>query len=283
MAFNINFNNTDYTEAEGYNFFFGGGWHGVEARPSTQNLPGQDGGVVNSVYRGMRQIVLNARFTGYSSEDQYWAMAATLVSEFIADGTSKVLKITRWGTEVTKQINCYVVQEPLINERPGENTFADFQVVLMAEDPNWQGSTLNSTTINLAESTGYDIPHDFPYDIGTATGTDVATLTNNGNTISYPSFTITAKASLTNPTVTNQTTGESFQINTTLLTDQVVTVQRVNSETVVLLNGVTNYFSNLIGDIFSLQVGNNSVRFTASTFDANSNVNITYRDSFVSI
>lgn len=260
---------TEYTliNAEGFN--------GIDNRVSEANLLGRDGGRVFARKDSMRTIVLEGVING-PTPDAFFANKDALMAAFNNKATSDLI-VSLWDTaQTTRRIPAKVIQEPLVRYEGGFTTRARFQVILRGEDSYWLDPVENSVTLYLEEVQGFDLPVTLPFDILGGTGNSQATIDNTGDVAIYPTVTITAQATLINPTLTNLTTGESLQINTTLLTGDVVVIEYGSSGVTVTLNGGTNYYSNLVGDLFQLQVGTNTLRFSASTFDAASSAVVTY-------
>lgn len=255
------------------------GLSGIDNRVSEIDLLSKDGGAVLDRKDSMRTIIIEGIVSGQTPA-LFFANKSALMSAYNNKATSD-LNITLWdGTN--RKISAKVVQEPQPEYIGGFTTRARFQIMLRADIPYWLNTTTQSVTLYLEQVTGFDLPVDLTFDILAGGSEDTAVINNTGDVTIYPKVTITAAATLTNPTITNQTTGNSFQINASLVTGDVVVVEWLSTGVSVLLNGTTNYYENFVGDLFKLNLGNNTLRFSASTYDANSTAvvqyNIAYRD-----
>lgn len=247
---------------------------GVDNRVSEINLLSKDGGAVLSRKDEMRTIILEGVINGVTA-DGFFTKQDALLDAYNnkADGT---FDVTLWDGS-NKVIPAKVVQEPIIEYIGGFTTRARFQIILKAESPYWLDPTATANTLFLEQVEGFDLPVDLPFDILGGGNVDTIVINNTGGVAIFPTITITATATLTNPTITNQTTGKSVQINVSLVTGDVVVISRISTGDSVVLNGTTNYYSNLIGEVFELEEGVNILRFSASTFDANSTAVISYQ------
>lgn len=280
MSVTITYNGLTITsDGTDYTITKASGLSGLDNRVSQIDLLSRDGGRVFDRKDSMRSIILEGIITGIT-EAGFFTKKAALLEAFNNKATSD-LDITLWdGTN--RKIPAKVVQEPQPEYIGGFTTRARFQIILRCDDPYWLDTASGSATLYLEEVIGFDLPVDLPFDIVGGGSIDTAVINNTGAIDIYPTVTINASATLTNPTITNQTTGESFQINTTLNAGDSVVVSWGTSGESVVYNGSTNYYQYLLGNLFKLQSGNNSIRFSATTYDGNSTAvvsyNIAYRD-----
>jgi len=262
------------TSAE-YTLTGGSGFNGLDNRVSEANLLGRDGGRVFSRKDSMRTIVLEGMVNGPTPDD-FFASKSILMAAF-NNKSSSDLVVTLWDSAATtRRIPAKVVQEPLIEYEGGITTRGRFQVILRGENSYWLDPIESSITLSLEQVQGFDLPVTLPFDILGGSGTSQGTIDNIGDVSIFPSITINAGDTLINPTLTNLTTGGAFQINATLIPGDVVVVAYGPSGVSATLNGSTNYYSNLLGDLFKLQTGVNAIRFSASSFDVSSNAIVAY-------
>jgi hypothetical protein len=128
--------------------------------------------------------------------------------------------------------------------------------------------------VQLGTSTGFGRTYNrnytsgggFSYTVSTGVLSNYQTVYNYGNTTTYP--TITIVGGCTNPSITDQTTGQVLSFNTTLTASDVLTIDTDTRQ--VLLNGLSarNLMSNS-SSWFSFPSGGTTVSFiaTASTID----------------
>lgn len=259
------------------------GIDGLDVRISEANLTNFDGGVVYKRLYGMRTIGLEGMIQTETASE-YFAAKATLVNTFSIKATDLTLSITRWDGEV-RTIQAKVVQTPMIVEEPGEVTICRWRVELRCDDPSFYDSTTTTTyTINLSEPGGIPIPTMIPLMLGGGSN-NTATIINNGQVDGYPEIIITGD--VINPTITNVSTGEFIQIATTIPIGSFVRIKRQGSGVSVMLNDATNYYlylnTNFSGDLFQIVVGTNLLRYTSSTYSANSQCQVIFTDSYINL
>jgi len=276
MSVSIAYNGLTMTStSQEFTITGGDGFNGIDNRVSEANLLGRDGGRVFSRKDSMRTLIIEGIVHG-ATPDEFFANKASLMDAYNNKSTSDLV-VSVWDTAVTtRKIPAKVIQEPLIRYEGGFTTRARFQVMLRAEDSYWLDQISSSVTLTLEEVEGFDLPVTLPFDIMGGSGSSQATIDNTGEVEIYPTITINASATLTNATLTNTTTNKSAQINRTLVNGDVVVIAYGSSGVTVTLNGSTNIYSDLLGDLFLLQTGNNTIRFSASTFDAASNAVVSY-------
>lgn len=256
------------------------------------NINSAGGNIFNQLY-GVRNIGINGFVFGDNPND-FLAQQTLLINAFNQTNLSSPLTIVFWDAPATTySINAKVIEPPFITYRPGRIDYAEFRVELVCEDPFFTEAAVNTETLFLDQISGFDINATDKVDINATTNTfdisstgsnSTATINILGDANSEPTYTVTAGSTgLTNPTITNQTTGVSFRIDKTLNPSDTVTVQQQNNILTVLLNGTSNIFSDFAGDYIEFVPGNNVVNFSAQTFDAESNVVISYFNKYLTL
>ena len=116
-------------------------------------------------------------------------------------------------------------------------------------------------------------------------GSVESAVANIGNFSSFPFFTIFG--SIQDPTVSNQTTGESFSLDYTLTTATERIEIDVENRTVLYYSApnaapvnIRQYFS---GDWFELQPGNNTIKLVVSDTADTGYLNVEWRDAYIGI
>ena len=116
------------------------------------------------------------------------------------------------------------------------------------------------------------------YNASTGTSGNVATITNNGNTTTYPIMTLVGPC--TNPVIYNQSTGQSLLFNYTFLgTDTLVIDTDLRS---ITLNG--NPARNLLlngSQWFGIPPGSTTITFTTTAYTTGAALTISYRSAYV--
>lgn len=141
-----------------------------------------------------------------------------------------------------------------------------------------QVASIATTQVTIVTG-GTALPTALPISFGSVTGTPALTVNNAGN--AYASTVFTIKGPGTNFIVQNQTTGQSFNVNIALLSNETVVVDTENR---TVVKGSTNQYGLFSGDFWELAPGNNEIFFNAdSGTDANTLLTIDYRSSYLGI
>lgn len=136
------------------------------------------------------------------------------------------------------------------------------------------GESANAGLINPALITGRTYDKTYSYNYGSATAPGGTLVANNlGDSPSYPVFTITGPVNF--PTIFNQTTGQSFQVNAAIAAGSTVVIDSNNG-------AVTPGNIRLIGRPFTLAPGSNNIRWTDSlaAYDPAANLRLDWRSTF---
>ena len=245
-------------------------------RTSSQVLTGLNGGVIWNRLYNMKTITIGGSLWGSSASDYYGAWR-TLNSLFnIGDQTAKTLSIFL-DTGETRNINCKVIDMPAIGETEGEQYTATFQVILQAENPYFTDTTQTSiVTPFVASGFPLSAPLSMPLGGSLATSTPIII---TGDQSGYPVFTI--NPTVTNPVITNQSTGDTWSLQTTVnaTTGPIQVWQDQQGLHVGSLNQYVQYFT---GNMFKLPQGTNIISFSGANI-TNSTLNISYWNEYVSI
>lgn len=170
----------------------------------------------------------------------------------LPDGSQRMLKNAQYvgGFEVKDQAANYA--------------YVALDLVFEGYDPTWYSATGYNTVIGSASDVGgFTIPFSLPL-IASGQATGTATVTNHGNIPVSPTFTFDGPMS--NGSVTNQTTGESFGITIGLNTGDVLTVDTNQGLLIFTPSGgvPTPYYSAFGGakQWIALQPGQNTLTFS---------------------
>lgn len=144
--------------------------------------------------------------------------------------------------------------------------FESWTVQFRCPHPFWRSATDTDTNIAV-EPGGMSVPLDIPLSVTGLEGS--ATIANDGDTESWPTLTVTPSgASITSPTIENQTTGKSLSLSgltvadgETLEIDMLQQTAKVDGSSVLSKLTATSEF-------WSLATGNNTVRITHTDGDA---------------
>lgn len=241
----------------------------VPTRVSEDDLTGFDGGNIWARKRGMRTITIGGEIVSDDISD-YYDKRDALTDAFSIDAAVEVLTITK-SDGTSRSVNAKVIETPQFDETEGEKGMCVYEIVLKCEDPLFYESIAVTGTLAPSTPGGTPVPTPVPFPVGGAPST--LTIVNDGDVEGYARFDI--QGQIQNPIVTNQSTSESFQITTNILSGETVNVFR-DSTGLNVLNGTTNYMSYLDGDLFPLRVGTNTIAFNGSSYDGSALLTVTF-------
>lgn len=274
MSYSITYNGLQLTAANGYIVAFQDGGAGVNKRVSSNLLTGQDGGVVNAVRKDMRYLELRGTVFGDSVE-QFFGRRRELITAFAGNGGA-TLTISYWDGN-TYEVEAFVNSEPQWTDRTGKRTNIDFRIGLIVPSVFMRtGSSQSFTATPVPASRGFPLPAPLPMPLGLSLGGTTIVIDNQGDTQVFPRFRIDGQ--IDNAVITNLTTGRSFTITTNIPDGRFVEVYREGGDDFVLLDGVTPFYQNISSSIFPIVLGNNSIRLTATSNDANALLTVIYQD-----
>lgn len=252
------------------------GFEFAEVKESIDDVAGPYGSVyVNSKF-GRRRVTIEGDLV---SSDVY-SLRRNLSKALRQTGTIKLFKFTTYDdlnlqfeAEVTKLVNPYT------------HTIHTFMIEAIA--PDWRLYSQDLTTATIAQTAvrgGATIPATIPMSIPVQTSTDTSItniITNNGNETTDPIITIHGPG--TNFTIGNMTADKELLLETTLADDDEVVIN-VKNRTVVL-NGITNVYSDLSGDFWSVLPGENELVFLIQSGRdvALTSMMVEYRDAYTGI
>jgi Siphovirus-type tail component, C-terminal domain len=249
-------------------------------RAVTDLRPSEHGATDDTRYYGPRTIEVVGRILADSTAD-LWPLADALKAA-LRLGSWHVLKFRRAG--LTQDERCLVrvdspVDMPLVL---GSTRMLQYGVSLFAADPRLYSDTLSSGSYDPTDSGtgGLAFPLDFPLDFDVADGSAQLSVVNEGTISTPPSFTITGP--VTNPTIDNDTTGESIYTQELALASGDILTLDVATRT-VLLAGTTSR-PDLIDvsrtDWFYLATGTNLLRLRGSGMSAGeTGLSVTFRSA----
>lgn len=246
-------------------------------RTSSDPRSGADGRITwNQLYDGRRLIL-----EGHINLDDYGDIRDArnaLYSAFtIKNGeTPMTINTTDGETYVIDYKTTNIDQGTAV---AGQITHLDFRIEVTSDDHRFFANSITSTNIDPPVGGGTGFPATFPVVFSSGSGGS-ATITNNGSAMAE--IDVYFYGEITNPRLTNSTTGESFQLVQSISSGSYVRIYNENNNFYVLQGGVTNRYSNFTGDFWRLVPGSNSITFNCSSFDGGY-VLIKFRDSYLSI
>jgi hypothetical protein len=258
------------------------GWYdGAGVRLNQVPVPRAHGAYRANSYFNPRTIVVTGNYLNLNGNVAATQAARDLVKGVFANGTQTVLTVTDKGQTRTSTVE--PGDQPKITM--ANPTAFDFQLTLSAADPRLYGPAQSSTTgpasstggLDWATGGGLDWATGGGLNWGTTTSNGTVTVSNPGNTDTWPVFTLAANGgTLVNPVLTDQTSGNQLAFNLTLSgTDQVVitTLQLIRT---VLYNGTDYRAAMTSTQWFPVLAGqSDTVQFTESSYTGSPTVTMT--------
>jgi hypothetical protein len=253
------------------------GFESPEVQVSTYQRGGRHGIVVNrALWRGRR-----LRLT-FKLRASTIAAYAELRDQFIeawnlpqADDLVTIPFTTIDGKAL--QVDAQLVNALDGGFLPGYVTAGKIRVELLAPDVNFESQNAQTSTVYLPVSSGVPMPHALP--IGFARTGGEATVSNVGNGNVFPTLRIYGP--VTNPHIKHAGLNIDLGLAYTIPSGSYVDIDM--KEETILLNGTGSLLSTMSGNFWYLVPGNNSITFSADTYDAAAYTLITYRNGYTGI
>ena len=153
-------------------------------------------------------------------------------------------------------------------------------LIFSAADPYWYDSNWTVLTFTPAGAINFFQVPFFPIHLSAGGLSSAFTVQNNGQAETWPIWTITGPG--TNPTLTNNTTGDVLQLNITLTGTQTLTIDtRPNNVQVVREDG-SNQWSAIqdTSQLWSLAVGANNVSLSMTGTSTTSQLQLQYKQRY---
>lgn len=161
-----------------------------------------------------------------------------------------------------------------------DGTSSFIEVTLEAEYPFLQNITQTSQDVTIFNGGGWALPVGIPFDMS-ANHSTLISINNLGNYPAYPVFTFIG--ALTNPSITNNTTGKTLSLAQTLADSTASVIIDSYLGTVLLEPSGNNGRQYVSGDFWTVPVGSSTVTLgNANTTDGGKCV-ITFKDTFLNV
>lgn len=227
-----------------------------EIRTSAYNKTGQDGGSVSGQFYGMREIALRGRIFSDDVSAAWEARKALIAA--IASKVVDVRVVTYTGASYRIRCNLTAFKCPITDSRRKFN----WNMQLIAPDPLLYEDIENDllATIARKQSGGYVTPYVLPVEWQPAT--QPTNVINAGN---YPiKPTIEFTGAVTNPRLTNVTTGQYMQVNITTASGDDLKIDMKKRQ--ILLNGGSILaLKETNATFFNLNSGDNLLELTTGS------------------
>lgn len=200
-----------------------------------------------------------------------WAMNPTrgpgTISIIAADGTQR-------------DLDCYLdagfdtAVEDASNRGPG---WALLPLEFTAVDPYWYDHLANVVSFSPAGAVAFLQNPFLPVHLSPSGLSSSFTVVNNGSIECWPVWTIHGPG--TNPSLTNNTTGESIALTITLGSTDVLVIDTRTGIKTVVLNGSTNKYNDMssTSELFSFATGANNIALSMSGTSSASNLALAYQ------
>lgn len=267
-------------DANGGNFIIQGvtGLGTSDIRTSSFLFSGRSGGLVTDQFFGFRTIVINGRIGSNTSTQQSHKEDREAMQAACPIGETIPIYITVFSGE-TYRIDANVTDLKMEYRQRGY--MSDYLLQLTAGDPYFyttDGGDEQSANVDHTVEGGYITPYILP--VIWAEGGQPVVVLNSGVATVYPVITLSNGA--TNPVITNQTTGESFALDMTVLDGEVVVIDM--RQRTVTLNGVSIMGNKTDDSIWwGLVPGNNSILLDSDSGSDPMTGVITWRNGLLSI
>ena len=182
-----------------------------------------------------------------------------------SDGTSRQLDIK--AIEVTGDISV------------DDGTSSLIQVTLLGEYPFLMGSNPKNQDVLISNGGGFAVPFAIPFDMSAGHST-LVTINNVGNYAAYPIFSFFGP--LTNPTITNNTTGKTLSVAQTLADSAHSLIVDTYQRTAVLQTSGNNARQYISGTFWTIPIGISTVTLTAGSGELGK-CTVAFRDTFLNI
>jgi len=253
---------------------------GLEAatvRTSSFNRSGMDGIYISNQFLGERRISLRGSIIAESNSDlitQRQLLVSTLApSKTNSTLDNKVLYLTTLDDQ-EYQLNIQVLQIKC----PIQNvTTASFLIDILSADNSISGETLHTETIQTKSGGGYKVPYIVPYTLEAGSGGAVI-IDQGGDANSYPI--IKLYGPLTNPRISNMTTGEWISLTLTIQDGSYVEIDMLNRT--IIQGGLTNQIGTKSEDsrFWYLSPGDNKIELNTSVNDELGYAQVIFREKY---
>ena len=249
---------------------------GLPIRTSSQLITGRDGSIIWKQLYDSRTLTISGSIIADTALE-YESAWRSLVNAFaIGDESSKALEVTLSSGEI-RYIDCKTISLPSINESVGNVYTGSFLVVLQAESPYYRDD-FSTETLTIASASGFPVATTVPTPLG-GISTNTVNINITGEYGSYPTYMI--NPSVTNPRITNQTTGESFQIEMEV-NGATGPVPVSFDQSGIHVGDNNEYNQYFVGTYFRLVNGNNNIVFTGADASG-ATLELTYSNEYISV
>lgn len=265
------------TYSSGYLLKRLGGFGMPEAKIDIKERGSYHGARLGNYAYGRRNLSIEGEIIGSDTDDYETKRRALSDACDLMSGLKTLTITTRAGITVTADVIVSgALEEPY---KAGDMIRGDFRLEFVAPYPFFLSSAENSQQITPFVGGGGAIPAAIPFSLAVG-GSGAVTVANDGNGEAFP--TVTLYGSLENPSLLNETTGESLSIAYTLATSTDFIVLDFYNRT-ALLNGITNINQYVTGDWWRLKPGNNDIKLASASYSAGAYALLEWFDTYLGL
>lgn len=249
----------------------------VQASVQTITAPYQDGNTHLDTLLEPRPIVLTLGIVE-DSRDELSASRRRLSRIFnpkLGEG-----KLIYENGSLVREINASVEGVPIFPTGDGCGKWWQRSTInLIAHDPYWRSPYYIEKPM-AAFVPLFSFPLGSPFQVGTEGHT--RTFENTGD-VSAP-INIKINGPTTNPTLTNETTGEFMRVKCELTANDTLEINTANNNKYIRLNGANAFhLIDLASTFWKLDIGQNKVQYTADDGTESATLEIRWQERFVGI
>lgn len=245
-------------------------WRGIGVagyRDALSARPFNHGVTAGPEYRAEFTVEIDLHLRATSAEDVV-DVADALISGWYIDARATA----QYGVTDSLHVKLPGQEQRFVKGRPRRSTadpsnfhngWAPAAVQFLVTDPVWYSAALHVQAMNLSTApSGRGFNKSFDYGWGGTATAGAYTITNAGGTGTKP--TLTLAGPLTNPVLTNETTGETLELTYTLGSGETLTID-FDAATIYLDGTASRYYAKTGGTFWELAAGDNNVRFSAQS------------------
>lgn len=262
------------------------GWGMGPVNLITEQGPLQHGLTYLDVRLEPRPLTLLLGLKG-SSWDDLFNKRQALLDIFKPRVDGQVIKLNYQVNSKEYQIDTRYAQSMGLGSNDIEGFYQKVAITLIAVEPTWYNPAGVAITYGVAAGGGnFSIPLPIPWPVGSSVIDETKTINNLGTWLSYPVIRLVGP--LTNPVITNLTTGDKLDFTGLVLAsaEERVIDLSYGQKTVVDEDG-NNAINDLTNDsdltTFVLLPGGNDIAVEGTAGDASTEVYISYYERFVGI
>ena len=214
--------------------------------------------------------------TDFSDLAQQRQEFMSLLSEIIDDGEANIIFTRSDDVQLLLNVKSVKVTGDISAQ---DGNLSRFLVEMKTDYPFLQSNSQKSENISIFAGGGWAIPFGIPFDMSAGSVTDVS-VENEGNYRAYPILRIYGE--LSNPVITNTTTGEVMNVSGDLATAADYLEIDTFKRTVLLYPAGSNARSMVSGDFITLQKGINNIRLSNGS-STDGKLVLSFRDHYVGI